>query len=55
MKLSGTVKKVKLDDFKLLLVLGRGAFGKVTLVQKIDDKRYYAMKSIRKADMINKD
>jgi serum/glucocorticoid-regulated kinase 2 len=46
---------VKLEDFQLLKVLGRGAFGKVMLVSKKDTQEIYAMKSIRKEDIIEKD
>ena len=40
-----------LDDFTLLHVIGRGTFGKVQLVEKKDDKKRYAMKSIKKEDI----
>ena len=42
---------VTIDDFDLIKVLGRGAYGKVMLVEKKSDKQYYAMKSIRKEDI----
>lgn len=48
-------KQVVLDDFTLLKVLGRGAFGKVMLVEKKDTGEWFAMKSIRKEDIIQKD
>ena len=41
-------KKVDLKDFSIKSVIGRGSFGKVFLVQKINDKQVYAMKSLRK-------
>jgi serum/glucocorticoid-regulated kinase 2 len=34
--------------------LGRGAFGKVMLVEKKDNKEIYALKSIRKEEIIDK-
>jgi len=37
----------------LLKVLGRGGFGKVILVEKIDTKRLYAMKCIQKGEIKN--
>ena len=37
-----------LKDFNIQSVIGRGSFGKVFLVQKINDKQVYAMKSLRK-------
>ena len=42
---------VSIDDFNLIKVLGRGAYGKVMLVEKKSDKQLYAMKSIRKEDI----
>lgn len=44
-------EQVSIDDFTLIKVLGRGAYGKVMLVEKKDDKQIYAMKSIRKEDV----
>ena len=39
-------KKISLDDFEYIKVLGRGAFGKVMLVEKKDTKKLYALKTI---------
>lgn len=36
-------------------MLGRGAFGKVMLVEKKDTKEVYALKSLRKEEIIDKD
>lgn len=36
-------------------VIGRGAFGEVRLVQKKDTGHIYAMKILRKADMLEKE
>jgi len=47
--------RVTLDDFEILKVLGRGAFGKVMLVEKKDNKQVYALKSMHKEDIIDKD
>ena len=48
-------ENVTIDDFNLLKVLGRGAFGKVMLVEKKDNKEIYAIKSLRKEEIIDKD
>ena len=45
---------VTLDDFNMVKVLGRGAFGKVLLVEKKDTRQMYAMKSIQKDIVIKK-
>jgi len=42
------------DDFEALKVIGKGAFGEVRLVQKIDSGHIYAMKVLRKVDMVEK-
>ena len=42
-----------LEDFKILKILGRGAFGKVYLVQYKNTKEYYAMKSIKKEFLLD--
>lgn len=42
-------------DFQTVKVIGKGAFGEVRLVQKRDNGRIYAMKSLRKSDMLKKD
>jgi novel protein kinase C theta type len=44
--------KVELKDFKLLKILGRGAFGKVFLAELSVNKELYAIKSIRKDVLI---
>jgi serine/threonine protein kinase len=47
-----TEKKVSLDDFELLCVLGRGTFGKVLKVRHNKTKKIYAMKAIKKARVV---
>ena len=48
-------KQICIDDFELLKVLGRGAFGKVILGQKKDNKKLYAIKILKKAQIIELD
>jgi serum/glucocorticoid-regulated kinase 2 len=45
---------VKIEDFELLKVVGRGSFGKVMQVRKRDTGRIYALKTIRKAHIISR-
>lgn len=44
-----------INDFVPKVVLGKGAFGTVLLVEKKNTKELYAMKSIYKDDIIKKD
>lgn len=45
---------LKIEDFELLKVVGKGSFGKVMQVQKRDTHRIYALKTIRKAHIISR-
>ena len=47
--------KLGVDDFEPIKVIGKGAFGEVRLVQKVDTGHVYAMKILRKADMVEKE
>jgi len=42
-------EKVTFEDFETLKVIGRGGFGRVLLVRKLDTKKVYAMKVLKKA------
>ena len=47
--------KLSVKDFIPLKVIGKGAFGEVRLVQKADTGHVFAMKGLRKADIVAKD
>lgn len=47
-------KKISKDDFYILKVIGRGSFGKVYLVRKKDTGIPYAMKILKKDQLIKK-
>jgi serine/threonine protein kinase len=40
-----------MDQFRILSVLGRGFYGKVLLVQKLDTHEIYAVKTIQKKQL----
>jgi serine/threonine protein kinase len=46
---------IKFEDFKMLMILGRGAFGKVFLAKLRSNGKLYAVKSIRKDILIEMD
>lgn len=46
--------KMRPDMFNIVKPLGVGAFGVVSLVRKIDTSRLYAMKTLRKADVLRR-
>ncbi|XP_014468386.1 PREDICTED: serine/threonine-protein kinase Warts [Dinoponera quadriceps] len=50
------LKRAKMDKsmFTKIKPIGVGAFGEVTLVRKIDTNQFYAMKTLRKADVLNR-
>ena len=47
--------QIILEDFSLLAVLGRGAFGKVLLVKEASTGNYYAMKALKKDYVLKND
>ncbi|KAF9247069.1 AGC/NDR protein kinase [Melanogaster broomeanus] len=47
--------RLGLDDFRTVKVIGKGAFGEVRLVQKSDTGKIYAMKTLKKDEMLKKD
>lgn len=48
-------KKVMLDEFKTLKVIGKGSYGRVYLVEMISTGQIYAMKELRKDVLIDTD
>lgn len=40
--------EVRLDQFHMLSVIGKGSYAKVMLVRKKDSQRLYALKSMKK-------
>ncbi|XP_030387937.1 serine/threonine-protein kinase N isoform X5 [Scaptodrosophila lebanonensis] len=46
---------LSMDNFRLLSVLGRGHFGKVILAQLRTNQQYYAIKALKKGDIIARD
>ncbi|KAI9018679.1 kinase-like domain-containing protein [Phycomyces nitens] len=49
---SKTRPKLKLEDFSLLRTLGTGSFGRVHLAQSRHNNRYYAIKVLKKAEVV---
>jgi len=47
-------KKMQLDDFAVLSVLGQGGYGKVYLVENCETGEVFAMKCMKKSDLIKK-
>ncbi|KAJ3130191.1 Serine/threonine-protein kinase [Nowakowskiella sp. JEL0407] len=47
--------RLSVNDFMTIKTIGRGAFGEVRLVQKKDTGKVYAMKTMRKSDMVQRD
>lgn len=46
--------KVSLEDFALIRVIGKGSFGKVTLVRKKTNSKIFAMKILSKAHLLKR-
>ena len=45
--------RIKSDDFNLIKVIGRGAFGEVQLVRHKSTKKVFAMKLLSKYEMVS--
>ncbi|XP_055379850.1 serine/threonine-protein kinase N isoform X7 [Condylostylus longicornis] len=52
---SQSTGNLSIDNFRLLSVLGRGHFGKVILSQLKTSNEYYAIKALKKGDIISRD
>ncbi|XP_007194618.1 serine/threonine-protein kinase N3 isoform X4 [Balaenoptera acutorostrata] len=52
---SATRKPPRLQDFRCLAVLGRGHFGKVLLVQFKGTGQYYAIKALKKQEVLSRE
>merc|ERR1719204_154573 len=48
------MKKVTVEHFQTVQIIGKGAFGEVRVVRKRDDNEVYAMKTMLKKEMIDK-
>ena len=47
-------QRVSLEDFSLIRVIGKGSFGKVTLVRKKDNSKIFAMKVLSKSNVVKR-
>ena len=46
--------KITIDDFELIRVVGKGSFGKVLLVRKRSSDKLFAMKILRKQEVVKR-
>ena len=46
--------RIQIEDFEILKVLGKGHFGKVMMVKKKDTGALYAMKSVKKEELVKR-
>ena len=53
-QLKASIPKVSIDSFELIRVIGKGSFGKVTLVRKKSDDKLYAMKVLSKPNIVKR-
>ena len=52
--MTNSKESISKDDFEYIKVIGRGAFAKVYLVIKKDTQKPYAMKILKKDQLIEK-
>lgn len=46
--------KVSAKDFNTISIIGKGSYGKVLLVEKRDNKKQYALKILKKDEIIKR-
>lgn len=46
--------KVTKNDFEMRTIIGKGSYGKVVLVRKKDNRKLYAMKVLKKTEIIRR-
>ena len=49
------IQKSKLEDFRMIKTIGKGAFGKVILVEHKEEGKIYALKAVHKAELVLND
>mmetsp|Transcript_23916 Transcript_23916/g.28937 ORF Transcript_23916/g.28937 Transcript_23916/m.28937 type:complete len:515 (-) Transcript_23916:172-1716(-) len=47
-------QRKKAEDYELLTIIGRGAFGEVRICRERDTQKIYAMKKLKKAEMVRR-
>ncbi|KAM6965128.1 serine/threonine-protein kinase N2-like isoform 2-T2 [Aplochiton taeniatus] len=52
---SSSAQNIKMEDFKYISVLGRGHFGKVLLAEFNKTGKLYAIKALKKSDIVTRD
>lgn len=55
MRLRSMRRKMRLSDFEMLRIIGRGAFGEVRLVKYKETGEVFAMKIMLKEVLVDKD
>lgn len=50
----GRTKNMSVDDFTVMRIIGRGGFGEVRIVRKKSDGKVYAMKAMKKNQMLRR-
>jgi len=46
------VRRVRLNDYELMETIGTGSFGRVRLCRKREDESYYAVKILKKIEIL---